>query len=234
MKIAICDDEKQYRQLLHEKILQDSFAHAYEVEIAEYETGAQLLAALESGGSVDVFFLDIQMEQGCDEGIRLARELRRRGEKGLIVYVTSFIDYVQTGYEVKAFRYLLKSQIQEKMTQVLGDIREELFAEDYFVFRKNRELVRVSKKDILYIESNRRTLRVVCAQREDVFYGSLDAAEEELKKDGFLRCHRSFLVNRRNIKNFTADRIELSAGVTVPVSRSYSKEVKRQLMLDMV
>lgn len=234
MKIAICDDEKQYRQLLHERILQDSFAHAYEVEIAEYETGAQLLEALENGGAVDVFFLDIQMEQGRDEGIQLARELRRRGEKGLIVYVTSFIDYVQTGYEVKAFRYLLKSQIQEKMAQVLGDVREELFAEDYFVFQKNRELVRVNKKDILYIESNKRTLRIVCARGEDVFYGSLDAVEEELKKDGFLRCHRSFLVNCRNIKNFTADRIEFADGASVPVSRSYSKEVKRQLMFHMV
>lgn len=234
MNIAICDDEKQYRQLLHERILQDSFARAYEVEIAEYETGAQLLEALENGRTVDVFFLDIQMEQGDDEGIQLAKELRKRGEKGLIVYVTGFIDYVQTGYEVKAFRYLLKSQIQEKLAQVLCDIREELTSEDYFVFQKNREVLRVNKEDILYIERDRRTLRVVCTQSEDVFYGNMDAVEETLKKDFFLRCHRSFLVNGKKIKNFCTDRIELLNGVYIPVSRSYSKEVKRQLMLNML
>ena len=60
---------------------------------------------------------------------------------------------------------------------------------NYFVFQKNREVLRVNKDDILYIESDRRTLRVVCTQLEDVFYGNMDAVEEELQKDGFLRCH---------------------------------------------
>lgn len=234
MRIAICDDEKQYRRLLHEIILQDSFEQAYEAEIVEYETGRLLLEALEDGRHVDVFFLDIQMEQGCDDGIQLAKELRKRGEKGLIIYVTGFIDYVQTGYEVKAFRYLLKSQIQEKMVQVLKDIREELSSEDYFTFQKNRDIVRINKQDILYMESDKRILRVVCTQSEDSFYGNMDTVAEALKPDGFLRCHRSFLVNRKKIKNFSNDRLELINGRDIPISRSYSKEVKRQLMLHMV
>ena len=234
MQIAICDDEKQYRWLLHEIILQDSFQQGYEVEIEEYENGELLLKALDAGRAADVFFLDIQLEQGSDDGIQLAKELRRRGEKGLIIYVTGFIDYVQTGYEVKAFRYLLKSQIQEKMGQVLKDIKVELTSEDYFIFQKNREIVRINKQDIMYLESEKRILRVVTAQSEDTFYGTLDAVEEELRKDDFLRCHRSFLVNIRKIKNFSNHRIELVNGSSIPISRSYSKEVKRQLMLRMI
>lgn len=234
MKIIICDDEKQYRELLHNMILQDSFAQGYEAEIAEYENGKALLTALENSREADVFFLDIQMEQGRDEGIQLAKELRRRGVKGLIVYVTGFIDYVQTGYEVKAFRYLLKSQIQEQLSEVLRDIREELFSENFFVFRKNRDIMQVNKQDIFYLESDKRMLRIVCGQTEDTFYGNMDAVEKELEKDGFLRCHRSFLVNRKQIRNYANDHLELVNGVVIPVSRSYSKEVKRQLMLHMV
>lgn len=234
MKFIICDDEKQYRELLHNMILQDSFVQGYEAEIAEYENGTALLTALENDGEADVYFLDIQMEQGRDEGIQLAKELRRRGVKGLIVYVTGFIDYVQTGYEVKAFRYLLKSQIQEQLVQVLNDIREELFSENFFVFRKNRDIIQINKQDILYLESDKRMLRIVCGQTADTFYGNMDAVEKELKEDGFLRCHRSFLVNRKRIRNYANDHLELVNGVVIPVSRSYSKEVKRQLMLHMV
>lgn len=112
MRIAICDDEPGYRRILHEKIIQDSIRCDYDTEVTEYESGKALLEAVGKGVSADVFFLDIQMEHD-DDGIRTGRELCRHGERGLIVYVTGFIDYVQTGYEVRAFRYLLKSQIEE-------------------------------------------------------------------------------------------------------------------------
>ena len=54
MRIAICDDELQYRQLIHEKLLQDSICCDYETEISEYESAAELLAATEKGYSADV------------------------------------------------------------------------------------------------------------------------------------------------------------------------------------
>ena len=146
MRIAICDDELRYRRMIHEKLLQDSICHDYEAEISEYASGAELLAAMERGYSADVFFLDIQMEGG-DEGIRLGRALRRRGVDGLIVYITGFIDYVQIGYEVKAFRYLLKSQIAEGLPKVLGDIRQELSGSSY-LFQAGGESLRVDKRDI--------------------------------------------------------------------------------------
>ncbi len=170
MQIIICDDEPYYRELLHEKILQDGFAHDYDVEVAEYGSGAQLVEAVDRGVSADVYFLDVQMEEGTDDGIRAARELRRRGEHGLIVYVTGFIDYVQTGYEVRAFRYLLKNQMADQLSQVLYDIRQELSGQVY-MFRSGGEQIRVDKRQILYFESDKRMIRLVTAVDEYRFYG---------------------------------------------------------------
>ena len=230
MRIAICDDELRYRRMIHEKLLQDSICHDYEAEISEYASGAELLAAMERGYSADVFFLDIQMEGG-DEGIRLGRALRRRGEDGLIVYITGFIDYVQIGYEVKAFRYLLKSQIAEGLPKVLGDIRQELSGSSY-LFQAGGESLRVDKRDILYLESRIRILRLVTAEREYSFYDSPDHAQQELG-ESFLRCHRSFLVNIDRIRRYSSSEIVLEGDVPIPVSRSYGKAVRQRLMLEM-
>ncbi|MCI8790298.1 MAG: response regulator transcription factor [Lachnospiraceae bacterium] len=230
MRIAICDDELRYRRMIHEKLLQDSICHDYEAEISEYASGAELLAAMERGYSADVFFLDIQMEGG-DEGIRLGRALRRRGVDGLIVYITGFIDYVQIGYEVKAFRYLLKSQIAEGLPKVLGDIRQELSGSSY-LFQAGGESLRVDKRDILYLESRIRILRLVTAEREYSFYDSLDHAQQELG-ESFLRCHRSFLVNIDRIRRYSSSEIVLEGDVPIPVSRSYGKAVRQRLMLEM-
>ena len=230
MRIAICDDELRYRRMIHEKLLQDSICHDYEAEISEYASGAELLAAMERGYSADVFFLDIQMEGG-DEGIRLGRALRRRGVDGLIVYITGFIDYVQIGYEVKAFRYLLKSQIAEGLPKVLGDIRQELSGSSY-LFQAGGESLRVDKRDILYLESRIRILRLVTAEREYSFYDSLDHAQQELG-ESFMRCHRSFLVNIDRIRRYSSSEIVLEGDVPIPVSRSYGKAVRQRLMLEM-
>lgn len=232
MRIVICDDEAGYRRLLHEKILQDSIANDYEAEILEFEDGEKLLSS-ELARAADVYFLDIQMEQGTDDGIQAARDLRIRGEKGLIVYVTGFIDYVQTGYEVKAFRYLLKSQIQDKLSQVLTDIRQELSGEEIFSFQSGRETVRVNQRRILYLESDKRQLHLVTQEAEYRFYSTLEEVQKELGEQ-FLRCHRSFLVNMEWIERYTSDSLKLRGGVVIPVSRSYAKEVKRRLMLKMI
>lgn len=231
MKIVICDDEAAYRQILRERILQHAMTRDYEAEIAEYADGSSLLAAMGENEGADVYFLDIETEEGADDGIRTARELRRRGDRGLIVYVTGFIDYVQTGYEVRAFRYLLKSQIDRSLDQVLQDIRKELEGDAFFSFHKNKEIMRVKLRDILYLESDRRLVRIKCDRGEETFYGSLDHVAEELSGKGFLRCHKSYLIHMERVKNFAGEHVVMEDGSILPVSRSYGKTVKRELTL---
>ena len=161
-------------------ILREGIAGGYETSITEYADGNALLAAVDRDGGADVYFLDIETDAGPDDGIRTARELRRRGDRGLIVYVTGFMEYMQTGYEVKAFRYLLKNQIDRDLGQVLLDIRRELTEEDCFSFQRNKETVCVKLRDILYLESDRRLVHIKCRQGQESFYGSLDKVEEEL------------------------------------------------------
>ncbi len=231
VKIVICDDEAEYRHILRERILRHMVAWDYEAEIEEYMDGRSLLAAVDGKENADVYFLDIETGEGPDDGIRTARELRRRGDRGLIVYVTGFIDYVQTGYEVKAFRYLLKSQIDRDLEQVLLDIRKELTGDDFFSFRKNKEIQRVKLRDILYLESDRRLIRIKCDHGEETFYDSLDNVAEELAGKGFLRCHKSYLIHMDRVKNFSGEQIVLEDGSILPISRPYGKAVKRELTL---
>lgn len=234
MRIVICDDEPMYREFLHERILQYGIEQDFDTEIAEFEGGGQLLAALDAGERADVYFLDIQMENGADDGIRVAKELRRRGENSLIVYVTGFIDYAQTGYEVKAFRYLLKSQIcgTDRLAEVLSAIRKELAGEEFFAFQISRETFRVEKRKILYLESDKRQLRLYTEDEGFCFYGSLDRAEEDLG-ESFLRCHKSYLVNLKQVQRYSREQISLKGGAVVPIGRSYAKECIRRLMLEM-
>lgn len=55
----------------------------------------------------DIALLDIDM--GETNGIELAKKLRAENENIVIIFITNFIQYAPEGFEVQAFRYLLKS-----------------------------------------------------------------------------------------------------------------------------
>ena len=234
MDVAVCDDQKEYRELLHQKILKHGFENDYEVNVREYESGSSLLEAVGQGERFDACFLDVQMGREGDEGISAARKLRQMGETGLIVYVTAFAGYMQVGYEVRAFRYLLKSQLDEMLPSVLRDIRRELCSGQYFTFQYDRESFRVPEKDIVYLESSRRVILLHALQAEYRFYGNLDQLEQELGGGShcrFLRCHKSFLVNMRYLRHLAGTELELMGGNRIPVSRAYMDRVKGAMLL---
>ena len=91
----------------------------------------------------------------------------------------------------------------------------------------------MEKGRILYLESDKRQIFIYTGDESYCFYGSLDQAQEQLG-EGFLRCHRSYLVNLKHIQRYSREQISLKGGAAVPVSRSYAKECIRRLMLEMV
>ena len=61
------------------------------------------------------------------------------------------------------------------------------------------------------------------------FYGRLDPLEQALAGAGFLRCHQSYLVNRRHIRRLEGNRLSLANGMELPVSRTYLRGLREAL-----
>ncbi|MBQ4101051.1 MAG: response regulator, partial [Oscillospiraceae bacterium] len=99
MKIAICDDEKNIRELIGNKV-RNMYPKA---EIVFFNSGEQLLLSTEQ---IDILFLDIQM-QGID-GMKTANELRKKDKNMILIFVTAIEDYVFKAFDVGAFNYIVK------------------------------------------------------------------------------------------------------------------------------
>lgn len=86
-------------------------------------------------------------------GLDIARAIRRTNQDAVILFLTNFIEYAPEGYEVQAFRYLLKRDmdlvlegyLMEALAQ-LADRRERLR------LSLNGGIVELDLKDILYLE----------------------------------------------------------------------------------
>lgn len=215
-KIAICDDEPLHIDKIRNILLDE--------ETDNYTDPAVLLNAITADKRYDVLFLDIMMPE--IDGISLARELRELDEDMLIVFITSKIEFMQTGYEVRAFRYLLKEQIEAGLPKIWKDIEKELLdrADTYFTYEFERKTYRCPCRDILYLESNLRRIILHTNRDTSILYGKLD--DLAIKYPMFVRIHKSFLVNRRHIRSISAGMVVLSNGDILPVSRKYTDSLE--------
>lgn len=216
-RIAVCDDERIFIDRIR-SILSDC-------EIHGYTDSGLLLRALETGERFDVIFLDIAMP-GLD-GIGLAKEIRESDEDVILVFVTSRAEFMQTGYEVRAFRYLLKDQLENGLPIIWADIERELAnrEDQYFVFDFNRQTYRYACREIIYFESSLRRIILHTKSGTAVLYGGLD--EIEARHPAFVRVHKSYLVNPGHIRALSAGNVITTDGQILPVSRRYKQNLEK-------
>ena len=120
MRIAVCDDEDQFRFQLRDAI--DKISASMDVIIDTFSDGRKLLERFDAN-PYDVLFLDIEMP--AMDGITLAKKLRERSENVFIVFLTSHVEYALEGYEVNALRYLTKPIREDKLREVLVHVMKK-------------------------------------------------------------------------------------------------------------
>lgn len=226
MRIAVCDDEKYFRDMICEAI--DS--HSLDVVCSAFESGAELTAAFEKGQRFDAVFLDIEMPP--PDGMETARRLHGFSPELPVIFLTSHTELAMEGYEVGAFRFLQKPVVHEKLTQALSDLKQLSTLRKTVCIREEGEEYFISPGSIIYAEADNNTVRFITSEREYRTRMKLTAAMDMLESvsDSFCRIHRSVIASLAHIVSRTDREIRLDSGVVLPVSKSYSEELKKRLM----
>ena len=96
-----------------------------------------------------------------------------------------------------------------------------------FTVELRGNLQRIPYRDILYYEARNKRLILHLRRREIAFGGTLEKLEEELPP-GFLRTHKSFIVNTGAVVEiqYGQNQVILDGDVAIPISRSYKPQVK--------
>lgn len=95
-------------------------------------------------------------------------------------------------------------------------------------FFSDRRSVTIDREDIAYIESNDTEVRIFLRDGQTYRNKTGITQWENLLGEGFLRIHRSYLVNRALVEPDTPDTIRI-CDTTLPVSRKYRSRVQDYL-----
>lgn len=236
IRIVLCDDSTPFLESLRVKIREILKENKIDGVIHLYKSAEDLFE--QSLSNCDVFLLDIDFNGKQYTGIDLAKKIREISPDAVIVFVTNFIEYAPEGYEVQAFRYLLKrdihSKLEECLLQTITKLRTDSETMQINIFG---EIMTIPLIDVLYIESEGHLALVhVLKQGTQTpktyrFYSSLSNLEDQLTSQGFLRIQKSYLVNMRRIKKYLCNAAELDNGQKLPVSEKNYATQKKQYLL---
>lgn len=143
MKICVCDDDKYTAEKIRGLIKEQT--PEYQVDV--FSCGEDVL----SGGSFDIAFLDIQMSGAS--GIDTAAELKKRFPDNIIIFISSYSDYVTEAFSLEAFQYLVKPVDREKFCEVFHKALESYKKAHYLhKIRCNIGELYIPIRDIMYIQ----------------------------------------------------------------------------------
>jgi DNA-binding LytR/AlgR family response regulator len=223
MKIAICDNETFFVEQLNSIIVK--FTKEYRgIELYSYHSGEELVYAYKNKGlRFEMIFLDIKMDKM--DGIATAKIISEIHSSCLIFFVTAYMEYALQGYEVRAFRYIMKPLVEEEIKKhFLKAVKELRSDERRYLIHTKSTIYTYYPDDILYLESDKRQVFATTVSGKVNFYSKLTDEEDKLKSFGFVRVHQGFLVNMAYIKTIIDSDIFLTNGTIIPISKSKKKE----------
>lgn len=238
---VIVDDEAPARRRLRDLLKAVSDIRV----VAECSDGAEALVAIEEHHP-DVLFLDVQMPELSGFDV-----LEVIGADGVpaVVFVSAFDRHAVEAFDRRALDYLLKPFTTDRFEDTLERIRatldrrpDDLTARVEAVLAERRRssgrlpirvgggVRRVRIDDILWIEADGNYARLHTTSGELRTRATLHSLESRLDSRGFVRIHRSYVVNAAHVTELSpwthGERtVRLADGASLTSSRSYRDSV---------
>jgi len=176
---------------------------------------------------VDLIFLDIELPKL--NGINFIKALE---DPPLIVITSAYSDHAVEAFDLLVFDYLLKPFSFERFVKSISRADKKLaisntdipLKEESIKILVNRENVTIQPEKIIYIESQKEYVNIVCDHKNYKTKIGIGKMERLLNANDFIRVHRSFIVAKSYIDSYSSSNINIST-YRIPIGRSYKNEV---------
>ena len=230
INIILCDDDPVFLKALRSEVERTFSRLNMKATIRTFNSPTDI--SPEQLAACDMAFLDIDFESENCNGIDIARTLRQVNSHTLIFFVTNYIDYAPVGYEVQAFRYILKRDMGEVLERYILQAMENMAeGQEYLRLRDKEQTIDLPLEHISYLEVLDHYVSIHTGSENYTLHATLSGMESEMEAHGFLRIHKSYLVNMAHIRKFRSRECLLLDGTTLAVSeKNYSQQKQKYLL----
>lgn len=192
-------------------------------------------------GHINVYFLDIILNQDNTTGLTLARQIRKIDIMAYFIFITSHpeLSLKVFQYKLKALDYIYKQDenIQKRIQECIDTIVNEMSKignidmTRQITLKRMNDFYTVSLNDIVYFETRPGSRMLYCILKDGAeieFYDTLKEVMNHLDSR-FCHCHRSFIINLRQIRKLGSESgiysVTMSNGKVCDVSKTKWREL---------
>ena len=238
LDIFVCEDNEVQRRTIVQIIQNTVLIEELDMQLV-LDAGDPyiLLERVKTSQNTGIYFLDIDLGSNMN-GLKLAQQIRLYDPRGFIIFVTAHceLSYMTFQYRVEAMDFVLKDNPAEakvKIRECLLNAMERYTLQTnrthkVYTIEINGRKISVDYDDILFFETSGNIHKLILHGKDlqIEFSGTMKELADTLGSD-FVRCHRSFLVNKKNIKEVDAKNriLYFANGETCLISTRMMKEL---------
>lgn len=243
MDIIICEDNNTQRRQIENIIMEEINSSNLDLNVilSTYNPKQVIEYISTSTNNNFIYFLDVELNSDIN-GIKLAAIIRKYDPKGYIIFVTSHAELtlLTFEYKVQAMDYILKYNTENLKAKIIECLkaaynnskRLKNIEKKYISIDIGHKIVNLQPAEILFFETDKKhRIRLHTFDENIEFYCSLKQIET-LVPPHFYKCHRSYIVNTRNIKSIDKDTLTIYMinGDKCYVSKRYMKGMQKKCM----
>lgn len=229
MRIAVCDDERMYADLICKGVEGAVNEMGFESEIEVFRSGVLLLNSHKKS-PYDILFLDIDMPNMS--GFELAKEVRDVSIRTFIIFVTAKTELVYSSFDYQPFGFICKSDdsINNDILKVIKRLNPFYKQSRLVTINDNYVSVDIHINRIVYIQSDKHyVLYFTSDGGKDVPIrerNTIALCEKFYSDYDFLKPHSRYLLNMTHIRNLDVlqNTIIMDNGDTIPISKKFKAE----------
>ncbi|MEG0806657.1 MAG: LytTR family DNA-binding domain-containing protein [Lachnospiraceae bacterium] len=221
MNITVCDDDIRTVNTIKKHCIDYIKMHSLDITVNGITDVRKL-----KGNLPDILILDIEMPY-CN-GIEVKNRLSTEPNGPLIIFITSYTEYVGEAFGKNVIGLLGKPVELEKFALLLGKCIQLLRADRIVALHKAGS---ISSKNIVWIKVDNYYTEILTDRGKKISFirKQIKTWQTELKNCGFLRINESCLVNCQHIKRIDDNNVILNDSEEIlTISRRKKTECKEK------
>lgn len=212
INFIICDDVKQYREMVEHIVISYMMKNKLEYKTHVFKDyDSEFMKIVESKLPFKVYILDI--ETPSKSGIDIARIIRNHDVDSVLIFLTG---HQELGHVVMKNDFLFLSYInkfddcENRLIKSLDKALQMFKIKNVIRFKDNGIVYTIPQEDILYITRDSVDRKCIIVTDYNEFKVGKNLSElEKMVNDNFIKTHRACLMNSKRIMSFSRSQKEV-------------------------
>lgn len=147
MKIYLLEDNSIQMGRLEDAVAHELMTFGKDLScVQSFDKPDQLLSAITSNTSDQIFFLDIEIKGEDKKGLDIAKIIRQNNPYAIIAFVTTHIEFMPQAFGVTAYKYINKTLDEASFRKEIGETIAQVFpinattTDEFFLYKTESQL----------------------------------------------------------------------------------------------